>query len=50
MAEWKKIVAITLDNETKSLVDNYAMEHAISRSAAIRFALNEFFLKIKGSI
>lgn len=48
MAEWKKIVAITLDNKTKSLVDNYATEHAISRSAAIRLALNEFFLRLGG--
>jgi len=44
MAEWKKIITITIDNRTKSLVDKYALAHSISRSATIRLAVNEFFL------
>ena len=40
-----KIYTITLDDKTKHKLDSYAQNHAISRSAAIRLAVNEYFLK-----
>jgi len=40
-----KICSIALDDKTKHKLDKYAQSHAISRSAAIRLVVNEFFLK-----
>ena len=40
-----EICSITLDEKTKALLDTYAKNHSISRSAVIRLAVNEFFLK-----
>jgi len=47
MSNRKEIIGITLDNKTKSLCDNYADSYGLSRSAMIRMALREFFLKLE---
>jgi len=39
----KNIVCITLDDKTKSLLDKYGEDHALSRSAVVRLVVNEFF-------
>jgi predicted transcriptional regulator len=39
----KKIVSITLDDKTKSRLDEYGKKHAISRSSALRMIVNDFF-------
>jgi len=36
--------SVYLGDKTKRLVDNYAKEHDISRSATIKIAVNEFFM------
>lgn len=38
--------SVTLDKKTKELCDKYGKEHSISRSAVIRLAVNEFFIKL----
>jgi len=45
MSNRKEIIGITIDNKTKTLVDSYAKDRSVSRSAAIRLIVNEFFLK-----
>ncbi len=44
------ITTITLDAKTKSLLDEYAHKHSISRSATIRLLVNEYFLKQENPI
>lgn len=44
----KEIIGITLDSATKKTVDAFAESHGLSRSAVIRLATNEYFLKKKG--
>jgi len=40
-----EVLSITIDKKTKGLLDEYAENHVINRSATIRMILNEFFLK-----
>lgn len=44
----KEIVGITLDKKTKKKIDKYGDDHSLSRSAAIRFICNDFFLRLGG--
>jgi len=39
---------ITLDTKTKNRISTFAKKHSISRSAAIRLIINEYFLKGRG--
>jgi len=36
---------INLDDKTTKKLDEFAEKHSLSRSAVIRLAVNEFFLK-----
>jgi hypothetical protein len=45
MINKKEIIGITLDSQTKKLTDDFGEKHGLSRSAVIRLAVNEFFLK-----
>jgi len=49
MNETKEIISIAIDQKTKKLLDKYGENHSISRSAAIRTIVNEFFIKMRGS-
>ena len=49
MINKKEIIGITLDNSTKKKCDDYGNSHGLSRSAVIRLAVNEFFLKLEGN-
>lgn len=49
MVNKKQIVGITLDKKTKSKLDSYGEKHALSRSAVIRLAVNDFFLRLRGA-
>jgi predicted transcriptional regulator len=44
----KKNYCITLDEKTKELIDRFAKSHSLSRSAVIRLAVSEFFIKNNG--
>jgi len=41
-------INIVLDIKTQNLLDTYAADRAISRSAAIRLLVNDFFIKQGG--
>jgi len=40
--------SIVIDKETRDKLDNYGEKRALSRSAAIRLIVNEFFLNKEG--
>lgn len=42
----KEVIGITIDKKTKDLIDDYGNDHSISRSAVIRLACNDFFIKL----
>jgi hypothetical protein len=42
-------ICVCLDEKTKSLLDNYGEKHSISRSAAMRFIVNSFFIREEGN-
>jgi len=42
-----EVTSVTLDPKTKSLLDEYAKEHVVSRSSAIRLIVNDFFLQLE---
>ena len=48
MSSRKEIIGITIDKKTKNLIDKYGENHAISRSAVIRLACNDFFIRLGG--
>lgn len=50
MVNKKEIVGITLDKKTKKKCDDYGEDHALSRSAVIRLAVNEFFMHLEKSL
>ena len=41
------ITTITLDAESKKLLNRYARKNKMSRSAVIRLAIKEFFLRLE---
>ena len=41
----KRNYCIVLDEKTREKIDKYAKNHALSRSAVIRLAVNDFFLR-----
>ena len=41
----KNMCCISIDEKTKNLLDEYSNNHSISRSASIRFIVNDFFFK-----
>ena len=45
MVNKKEVTGIYLDKKTKEKLDMYARNHSLSRSAVIRLACNEFFIK-----
>ncbi len=45
MLNEKKVKSINLDRKTIQRCDNFGIEHGLSRSAVIRLAVNEFFIK-----
>lgn len=44
------VTTIVLDKKTKRLLRDYCKTHVISRSAAIRLIVNDFFLNRGGKI
>lgn len=40
-----KTTCLTIDDNTKKLIDEFGKKHSLSRSATIRLIINEFFLK-----
>jgi len=44
----KKTISVSLDNKTIGLLDKYAENHSLSRSAVIRLIVNCHFLKGDG--
>ena len=45
MANKNNMCCISIDEKTKKLLDEYSKNHSISRSAGIRFIVNDFFLR-----
>jgi len=40
----KGVTTVFLDEKTKNIIDSYGEKHALSRSAVIRLAVNDFFI------
>jgi len=45
MSNRQEVIGITVDKNTKNLIDKFAKEHALSRSATFRMIVNDFFIK-----
>jgi len=43
----REIISITIDEKTLKKLDAFSAQRALSRSGAIRFIVNDYFLKNK---